>query len=54
MKHLAMLFCILISPLSFASYHSGEGSSGGSSGGGGDGSGSGTEEALIAVGGVID
>jgi hypothetical protein len=53
MKHLAMLFCILISPLSFASYHSGEGSSGGSSGGGGYGSGSGNAAALIAVGAVI-
>ena len=53
MKHLAMLFCILISTLSFASYHSGEGSSGGSSGGGGYGSGSGNAAALIAVGAVI-
>ena len=53
MKHLAMLFCILISPLSLASYHSGEGSSGGSSGGGGYGSGSGNAAALIAVGAVI-
>ena len=53
MKHLALLLCILISPLSFASYHSGEGSSGGSSGGGGYGSSSGNAAALIAVGAVI-
>jgi hypothetical protein len=53
MKHLAVLLCILISPLSFASYHSGEGSSGGSSGGGGYGSSSGNAAALIAVGAVI-
>ena len=53
MKHLAMLVCILISPLSFASYHSGEGSSGGSSGGGGYGGSSGNAAALIAVGAVI-
>ena len=53
MKHLAMLLCMLISPLSFASYHSGEGSSGGSSGGGGYGGSSGNAAALIAVGAVI-
>ena len=54
MKHLAMLLCILVSPISFASYHSGEGSSGGSSnGGGGYGSSSGNAAALIAVGAVI-
>ena len=57
MKYLAMLLCILISPLSLASYHSGEGSSegssGGSSGGGGYGGSSGNAAALIAVGAVI-
>lgn len=54
MKHLAMLLCILVSPISFASYHSGEGSSGSSSnGGGGYGSSSGNAAALIAVGAVI-
>ena len=53
MKHIAILLCILISPLSFASYHSSEGSSGGSSGGGGYGSSSGNAAALIAVGAVI-
>ena len=53
MKHLAMLLCILISPLSFASYHNGEGSSGDSSGSGGYGSSSGNAAALIAVGPVI-
>jgi hypothetical protein len=53
MKYLAMLLCILISPISFASYHSGEGSGEGSSGGGGYGSSSGNAAALIAVGAVI-
>ena len=57
MKYLVMLLCILISPLSLASYHSGEGSSegssGGSSGGGGYGGSSGNAAALIAVGAVI-
>lgn len=53
MKYLAMLLCILISPISFASYHSGEGSSEGSSGGGGYGSSSGNAAALIAGGAVI-
>ena len=53
MKYLAMLLFILISPLSFASYHSGEGSSEGSSGVGGYGSSSGNAAALIAVGAVI-
>ena len=53
MKSLAMLLCILISPISFASYHSGEGSGEGSSGGGGYGSSSGNAAALIAVGAVI-
>jgi len=53
MKYLAMLLCILVSPISFASYHSGEGSGEGSSGGGGYGSSSGNAAALIAVGAVI-
>jgi hypothetical protein len=53
MKYLAMLLCILISPISFASYHSGEGSGEGSSGGGGYGSSSGNAAALIAIGAVI-
>ena len=53
MKYLTMLLCILISPISFASYHSGEGSGESSSGGGGYGSSSGNAAALIAVGAVI-
>lgn len=57
MRHLTILLCLFISPLSFASYHGSDGSSGdssgGSSGGGGYGGSSGNAAALIAVGAVI-
>ncbi|MDA9690554.1 hypothetical protein N9U64_01600 [Pseudomonadota bacterium] len=54
MKNL-LLFMIMLSPLTMASYHGSEGSSGGgSSSGGGYGSGgSGGAAALLVVGGII-
>lgn len=57
MKNLALILCLLVSPLTYASYHGGTGgdsSSGSSSGGGGGyGGGSGGAAALIAVGAIV-
>ena len=58
MKNLALILCILVSPLSYASYHEGtggdssNGNSGSSSGGYGGGGGGGAA-ALIAVGALV-
>ena len=58
MKNFALVLCLLVSPLTYASYHGGTGgdSSGGSSssgGGGGYGGGGGGAAALIAVGALV-
>ena len=57
MKNFALILCLLVSPLTYASYHGGTGgdSSGGSSsgGGGGYGGGGGGAAALIAVGALV-
>ncbi len=53
MKYLVILLCLLLSPLSFASYHNESGSSGGSSGGGYGGGSSGGALALVAVGALV-
>ncbi len=57
MKNLALILCLLVSPLTYASYHGGTGgdsSSGSSSGGGGGyGGGGGGAAALIAVGAIV-
>jgi len=55
MKNLALILCLLISPLSYASYHEGGGgdSSSGKSGGGYGGGGGGGAAALIAVGALV-
>ena len=57
MKNFALILCLLVSPLSYASYHGGTGgdsSSGSSSGGGGGyGGGGGGAAALIAVGALV-
>ena len=57
MKNFALVLCLLVSPLSYASYDSGTGgdsSSGSSSGGGGGyGGGGGGAAALIAVGALV-
>ena len=58
MKNLALIICLLASPLTYASYHGGSGdSSSGSSGGGGGGGygggGGGGAAALLAVGALV-
>ena len=56
MKNFALILCLLVSPLSYASYHGGTGgdsSSGSSSGGGGGYGGGGGAAALIAVGALV-
>jgi len=58
MKNLALIVCLLASPLTYASYHGGSGdSSSGSSGGGGGGGygggGGGGAAALLAVGALV-
>ncbi len=57
MKNFALVLCLLVSPLSYATYHGGTGgdsSSGSSSGGGGGyGGGGGGAAALIAVGALV-
>jgi hypothetical protein len=57
MKNFALILCLLVSPLSYATYHGGTGgdsSSGSSSGGGGGyGGGGGGAAALIAVGALV-
>ncbi len=57
MKNLALIICLLASPLTYASYHGGSGdSSSGSSGGGGGGyggGGGGGAAALLAVGAIV-
>ncbi len=55
MKNLALILCLLISPLSYASYHEGAGgdSSSGKSGGGYGSGGGGGAAALIAVGALV-
>ncbi len=57
MKNLALIICLLASPLTYASYHGGTGgdSSSGSSGGGGGygGGGGGGAAALLAVGAIV-
>ena len=58
MKNFALILCLLLSPLSYASYHEGTGgdSSNGNSSGGGGGygsGGSGGAAALLAVGALV-
>ena len=58
MKNLALIVCLLASPLTYATYHGGSGdSSSGSSGGGGGGGygggGGGGAAALLAVGALV-
>ena len=56
MKNFALVLCLLVSPLSYATYHGGTGgdsSSGSSSGGGGGYGGGGGAAALIAVGALV-
>ena len=58
MKNLALIICLLASPLTYATYHGGSGdSSSGSSGGGGGGGygggGGGGAAALLAVGALV-
>tara|TARA_Y100001958_G_scaffold157099_1_gene151347 strand:+ start:1186 stop:1566 length:381 start_codon:yes stop_codon:yes gene_type:complete len=57
MKNFALVICMLLSPLTYASYHGGSSgdNSGGSSGGGGGygGGGGGGAAALIAVGALV-
>ena len=59
MKNIALILCLLASPLTYASYHgdSSSGGSGGSSGGGGGGGygggGGGGAAALLAVGALV-
>tara|TARA_Y100000768_G_scaffold2310_1_gene1719 strand:- start:805 stop:1188 length:384 start_codon:yes stop_codon:yes gene_type:complete len=58
MKNLALILCLLLSPLSYATYHEGTGgdnSNGNSSGGGGGygSGGSGGAAALLAVGALV-
>ena len=54
MKNIALALCILLSPLSYATYHDGD--TGGSTGGGGGGYGGGSSggaAALLLVGGLV-
>tara|TARA_Y100000816_G_scaffold279334_1_gene251494 strand:+ start:316 stop:684 length:369 start_codon:yes stop_codon:yes gene_type:complete len=58
MKNLALILCLLVSPLSYASYHEGTGGdssngNSGSSGGGYGSGGGGGAAALIAVGALV-
>ncbi|MBD63522.1 MAG: hypothetical protein CMD68_05500 [Gammaproteobacteria bacterium] len=55
MKNFALVLCLLVSPLTYATYHGGTGgdSSSGSSSGGGYGSGGDGAAALIAVGALV-
>ena len=58
MKNLALIICLLASPLTYASYHGGSGdsssrSSGGGGGGGYGGGGGGGAAALLAVGALV-
>jgi len=58
MKNIALILCLLASPLTYASYHGGSGdsstgSSGGGGGGGYGGGGGGGAAALLAVGALV-
>ena len=53
MKYLTIFLCLLLSPLSFGSYHNEGESSSGSSGGGYGGGSSGGALALVAVGALV-